>query len=52
MNRTELKEELNMCINLSYEEPELAHRMADEALLKYIEHPEVTRLFDEIVKDY
>ena len=52
MNKTELIEELKKYRELSYEEPELAHKLADNVLLKYINNENVTKHFDEIEKDY
>lgn len=51
MTKQELIEKLQYCKSIDADE-DLAHTTADEALLEYINDPEVTELFNSIHKWY
>lgn len=50
MEREELLRSLVSCITLAEKNEKTAHRMAEWALLIYLNDPEITELFEEIQK--
>lgn len=52
MTIKELLRELKRLKFVSHKDPYEAHQLADKALIKYIDDPEITTAFEEIDKWY
>lgn len=52
MTMTELKINCARYVEMSYEDPALAHKLFDEDMLKHIDHPDITRMYDDMEKDF